>query len=229
MRPFKPLTIAGALLAGALLAGTVAAPAIAAPPPAPRCVGTDEITPHTVDVFWCAVPGAVSYQVFVNGARWTDLDPGYAPSLTLATLRHLPFNAAIAIEVRAVNAAGEVSAPSAPVFTRTAYYNDLVAPAPPTNLHVSAEPFGPRVAGCPRFLRWTAGIDNYNDSMGESEVYRDGTLVRVVRRGGADLGGLWAYIAADPPGTHVYTVKALDQGGNTSASSTPLSVTVTVC
>jgi hypothetical protein len=121
-----------------------------------------------------------------------------------------------------------VSAPSAPVSTRTAYYNDLIAPAPPTNLHVSAQAFGPPVAGCPRFLRWTAGIDNYNDTMGESEVYRDGTLVRVIRRGGQDLGGLWAYIAADL-GTHVYTVRTLDQGGTTSASSASLTVTVTGC
>jgi hypothetical protein len=229
MRPFTPLTIVGALLAGTLLATASAAPAVAAPPPPPSFVGVDEITPHTIDVFWAASPGAVSYQVFVNGTRWTNLDPGYAPSLTLATLRHLPFNAAVVIEVRAVNAAGEVSAPSAPVFERTAFYFDHIAPKPPTKVHVSAEPFGPTVAGCPRFLRWTAGIDNYNDTMGESEVYRDGTLVRVVRRGGNDLGGLWAYIAADPRGTHVYTVKTLDQGGNTSAASAPLTVTITGC
>jgi len=227
MRRFIRMTI-GALLAGMLAAGSVAAPAAAAPPPPPCCVGTDEITPHTVDLFWGASPGAISYQVFFNGVRWTDLDPAYPASLTLATLRHLPFNTAFAIEVRAVNAAGEVSAPSASVFGRTAYYLDTVAPAAPTNLHVSAAPFGPPVAGCPRFLRWTAGVDNNGDQMGESEVYRDGTLVRVVRRGGQDQAGLWHYIAADAPGPHVYTVKTLDQGGNTSPASAPLTV-VTGC
>jgi hypothetical protein len=228
MRQLSKMMITGALLAGALLAGSLAVPASAAPPAAPCCVGTDEITPHTVDLFWGAAPGAVSYQVFFNGVRWTDLDPAYPPSSTLATLRHLPFNTAFVIEVRAVDAAGQVSAPSA-VVGRTAFYLDRIAPAAPTNLHVSAQAFGPAAPGCPRFVRWTAGIDNYGDNFGESEVYRDGTLVRVVRRGGQDLGGLWHYIAADAPGAHVYTVRTLDQGGNTSATSAPLTVTVGGC
>jgi hypothetical protein len=211
-----------------LAVSSATAPVLASAPAAPCCVKTDEVTPHTVDIFWDAAPGAVAYQIFFNGTRWTDLDPTYPPSSTIATLRHLPFNTAFRIEVRAVDAAGQVSTPAA-VVGRTAYYNDRIAPTRPTNLTVSAEPFGTPVAGCQAFLRWTAGIDNFGDAYGDSEVYRDGVLVAVIRSGGLGRGGLWHYIAADQPGPHVYTVKTLDQGGNTSPPSAPLTVTFAGC
>lgn len=214
---------------GLVVVGAMVTPAAASPgPQAPCCLITDEITPHTIDLFWGASPDAVAYQVYVDGAQWTQFDPHDRPWNTFATLRHLPFNTSFTIEVRAVDAAGRLSAP-ATITARTNYYHDTIAPSAPTNLHVSASPFGPPVAGCPKYLRWTAGVDNYNDTMGDSEVYRDGVLVHVVRRGGQDTRGLWAYIGQDAPGPHTYTVKTLDQGGNTSPASAPLTVTFDGC
>lgn len=212
-----------------LAVAVMATPAAAtSPPPTPCCLNTDDITPHTIDLYWGDSPGAVEYRVYVDGVHWTQVDPGIPSWMPFTTLRHLPFNTFFTIEVRAVNAAGQMSAP-ATIVTKTAYYHDTIAPTAPTNLHVSASPFGPPVPGCPRYLRWTAGVDNRGDTMGDSEVYRDGVLVHVNRRGGQDTGGLWAYIGGDAPGPHTYTVKTLDQGGNTSPASEPLTVTFDGC
>jgi hypothetical protein len=110
------------------------------------------------------------------------------------------------LTVVAVDKAGNVSAPSAPVAARTAKW------MPPTNLRVTG------VSGGTVSLAW-------NPPSNMPWAYRQ--LVYDGGRGEALVGDLGlATMQRLAPGTHVFTVRAMHVSGDLSPASNPVTVTV---
>src|SRR6266478_3160898 len=111
------------------------APADTTAPTTPTGLSASAITTTSVILSWGAATdnvGVTGYRVYVNGTlvvsssstsvQITDLTPGFTRSFT----------------VSAVDAAGNVSAPSAPLPVTTPPLADTTAPATPTGLAASA-------------------------------------------------------------------------------------------
>lgn len=113
--------------------------------------------------------------------------------------------------VRARDAAGNWSAPSAPFAVST--LADTTPPAIPTALVASL------VTGSGFTLRWTAPKDNVRTAL--YEVFRDGVSLGTTTATSRVLTGLF------PETEYTMTVRAADAAGNWSAQSLPLPVTTT--
>ena len=111
--------------------------------------------------------------------------------------------------VRARDAAGNWSAPSAPLAVTT--LADTTPPAIPTGLVASL------VTGSSFTLRWTAPKDNVRTSL--YEVFRDGVSLGTTTATSRNLTGLF------PETEYAMTVRASDAAGNWSDQSLPLPVT----
>ena len=147
---------------------------------------------------WAPVADAARYRVTVDGTTAIEV------TQPAATLPSLPADGDHLLRVLAIDAAGNVSAASAPVTVTV----DQVAPAVPAGLNgASPTRSGPAV-GWPA----VAGADLYR-------VRRDGVLV-------AATHGVSFTDAIASDGTVAYTVSAVDLAGNESAQSAPLEVRV---
>jgi len=111
--------------------------------------------------------------------------------------------------VRARDAAGNWSAPSAPLAVTT--LADTTPPAVPTGLVASL------VTGSSLTLRWTAPKDNVRTSL--YEVFRDGVSLGTTTATSRNLTGLF------PETEYAMTVRASDAAGNWSDQSLALPVT----
>jgi len=130
---------------------------------------------------------------------------------TSATIGGLTANTSYTFTVKARDAAGNVSAASAPLtVTTNAPSGDTTAPSVPTNLAVTSK------TSSSVSLSWSASTDNvgvagYTVSYGSSNVNATGTS--------ATISGLTANTS------YTFTVKAYDAAGNVSAASAPLTAT----
>jgi hypothetical protein len=167
--------------------------------------------------------GPLTHEVLVDGVPTADalstVAPGTFPRPPVqgAWVRQLDPSRTYAFSVRAVDGAGNASAPSAPVTASTGPRSDTVAPTAPTLL--SAFDGGP--GQCPEelWLRWTASTDD-TDAAGaiDYEVRINGRINEVA----AGFTRTVTYTEVHGPNT--VTIVAVDRAGNASPPSNAITV-----
>ncbi len=167
------------------------------PPAAPADVAADASPTNGAPALtWSAVDGAVRYDLLRDG------DVVGSTSGTSLADTAVALDGTFSYTVLAVDAAGNASAPSAPVTVTV----DTGAPATPDGLAAGSP------TNAPPALTWNAaaGASRYR-------IYRDGAHVGTTATPGF-------VDTAAPDGAFAYTVVAVDDAGNTSAASDPLAV-----
>lgn len=175
-----------------------------AAPSVPVSLRTTASSVTSVALAWNASTdnvGVVSYRVY-RGTTLVATVSGTSYSVT-----GLSPNTSYSFTVRALDAAGNVSAASSTLSVRTP--TDTQAPTTPTGLTGTA---GTRSAS----LRWNAASDNVR--VASYRVYRGTTLIATVTGTTYTATGLTSNV------TYSFTVRALDAAGNVSAASSAVSV-----
>ena len=216
----RKLCLLSACVALAVVA--VAAPAAAAPRPKPQQDHTAPTVPtnvhitaateDTISLAWTASTdnsGSIHHYVTCYSG-W--LIPGAyciwgSPTPPAKTITHLVPGKEFSFQVKAVDAAGNESALSAPVTGSTA--PDVTPPTTPGNLRVTA------TTPSSVSLAWDRSSDRWSLTY---QVLMDGAVV-------ADAGDLAYRLRHLTPGTtHVFTVRAKDSSGNLSGESNAVTV-----
>jgi chitodextrinase len=178
------------------------------PPTAPTGLAATVVSAGEIDLSWSASTdnvGVSGYRIYRNGTQIASVD---SSTLTYADTT-VQSATSYSYTVRAFDAAGNLSDPSAAATVGTA---DITAPTAPTN--VTATPVSPTSVN----LSWTAATDDVGVTA--YTVFRDGVQI-------ATLGAVTSYsdTGALPATAQTYTVRAADAAGNTSAASAPVSAT----
>lgn len=183
-------------------------------PTAPSNLSVSNIAANSATISWSASSdnvGVTGYRIF-NGTTQIGSTTG---ALTY-NLTGLSANTAYNITVKAIDAAGNVSAASnAAAFTTPNISGpDTTAPTAPSGLHVMGSSTHNSVP-----LMWNASTDNVGVT--GYQIFRGSTLVATVS--GSTLEYLVTGLSADT--AYTFTVKAIDAAGNVSAASNAISVT----
>jgi cellulose 1,4-beta-cellobiosidase len=177
-------------------------------PSAPTGVKVTGTTSSSVALSWTAATdnvGVTGYRVY----RGTTL--AGSPTGTSFTDTGLSASTAYSYTVKAVDAAGNVSAASSAVSATTSAASDTTAPSAPTGLTVTG------TTSSSVALSWSAATDNVGVT--GYQVFRGSTLVGSPTTTSFTDTGLAASTA------YTYTVKAVDAAGNVSAASAAVSAT----
>jgi Fibronectin type III domain len=195
---------------------TVTTLADTAAPPAPTLSGMVR-GPSQVRLTWNRVEDDtstfVTYRIFANGAQVTQHLNWYGE--TDVVLRHLAPSTTYTFTVRALDQDSNASESNA-VTLNTEASSDVTPPSAPTNVRIVGS------NGCPEFfVGWTQSTDN-NDpqSLIEYEIYVNGILSPLAVSAGVDQD----FVYATDSGANTFTVKAVDQAGNTSGASNGVTV-----
>ncbi|WP_051240514.1 lytic polysaccharide monooxygenase [Paenibacillus alvei] len=183
-------------------------------PTAPAGAAASNIGATNATITWSASTdnvGVTGYRIF-NGANQIATTNG---ALT-ANLTGLTSNTSYTITVKAVDAAGNISAASnAVTFTTLPVTGpDTVAPTAPSSLHVMGSSTSTTVP-----LMWNASSDNVGVT--GYQVFRGTTLIATVS--GSTVEYLVTGLTANT--SYSFTVKAIDAAGNVSSASNVLNVT----
>src|SRR5438552_2755535 len=190
------------------VSATTKAPLDTQAPSIPTNLAASAITPTTLTLSWNAATDNVAvagYRVYLNGTLLLS------PSSTSAQIIELTPDFTRSFTVAAFDAAGNASAPSAPLSVTTPPLADTTAPTTPTGLAASA------LTATSLTLSWSPATDNVGVT--GYRVYRNGTLAASPSGTSASITGLLASVL------YSFTVSDVDAAGNASASSAPLSVT----
>src|SRR5881392_3830045 len=190
------------------VSATTKAPLDTQAPSIPTNLAASAITPTTLTLSWNAATDNVAvagYRVYLNGTLLLS------PSSTSAQIIELTPNFTRSFTVAAFDAAGNASAPSAPLSVTTPPLADTTAPTTPSGVAASA------LTSSSLTLSWSPATDNVGVT--GYRVYRNGTLAASPSGTSASITGLLASVL------YSFTVSAVDAAGNASASSAPLSVT----
>jgi len=185
------------------------------PPTAPGQFAAGTATETTIPVSWEASTdetGVAGYRVYRDGALVTSVTTG-----TSYTHTGLACATTYALEVRAYDAAGNVSPPAAVTATTAACPLDDVPPSAPANLQATGS------TGTSVSVAWDAASDNVGVT--RYQAYLDNAFV-------ADVGApqtSYTYAGLLCGTSHTAQVKALDANGNASGLSAPLTVTTAAC
>jgi chitodextrinase len=160
-------------------------------------------TRSTDDVTWWTL----GYRVFTNGVPATNVN-WYGERDVV--LRHLAPATTYTFTVEANDFNGNTTM-SNPVTLTTASTNDVTPPSAPTNVHIAGS------NGCPEFfVGWTQSTDDTDPQyLIEYEIYVNGVLSPLAVSAGVDQD----FVYATASGANTFTVKAVDQAGNTSDAS----------
>jgi chitodextrinase len=160
-------------------------------------------TRSTDDITWWTL----GYRVFTNGVRATHVN-WYGERDVV--LRHLTPGTTYTFTVEANDFNGNTTM-SNPITLTTATTNDVTPPSAPTNVRIVGS------NGCPEFfVGWTQSTDNSDpQSLIEYEIYVNGVLSPLAVSAGVDQD----FVYATDSGANTFTVKAVDQAGNTSEAS----------
>src|SRR6266513_2210076 len=190
------------------VSATTKAPLDTQAPSIPTNLAASAITPTTLTLSWNAATDNVAvagYRVYLNGTLLLS------PSSTSAQIIELTPDFTRSFTVAAFDAAGNASAPSAPLSVTTPPLADTTAPTTPSGVAASA------LTSSSLTLSWSPATDNVGVT--GYRVYRNGTLAASPSATSASITGLLASVL------YSFTVSAVDAAGNASASSAPLSVT----
>src|SRR5215211_2914375 len=182
-----------------------------AAPPAPTLSGLVR-GPSQVELTWDRVEDDsstfVGYQIFANGVRVTEHLNWYAE--TSVVLRHLTPSTTYTFTVKALDQDENASTSNAVTLTTEAS-SDVTPPSAPTNVRIVG------ANGCPEFfVGWSQSTDDSDPQyLIEYEIYVNGVLSPLAVSAGVDED----FVYATASGANVFTVKAVDQAGNTSAAS----------
>lgn len=168
-------------------------------------------TRSTDDITWWSL----GYRVFVNGVRVTAHVNWYAE--TSVVLRHLTPSTSYTFSVQADDFNGNTTMSNAVTLTTEAT-SDVTPPSAPTNVRI-VENNG----ACEFWVAWTESTDDTDPQYAiEYEIYVNGVLSPLAVGAGIDRD----FVYGDASGVSTFTVKAVDQAGNTSAAS---NATTDVC
>jgi chitodextrinase len=189
----------------------VTTPPDTAAPPAPTLSGLVR-GPSQVRLTWNRVEDDtsefVTYRIFANGTRVTQHLNWYGE--TDVVLRHLTPSTTYTFTVKALDASSNASTSNA-VTLMTEASSDVTPPSAPTNVRIVGS------NGCPEFwVGWTQSTDDTDPQyLIEYEIYVNGVLSPLAVSAGVDNDFVYATVS----GANTFTVKAVDQAGNTSAAS----------
>ena len=191
---------------------TVTTPADTTSPTAPQLSGTvrgpSQVsltwTPSTDDITWWSL----GYRIFANGAAVTEHVNWWAERTVV--LRHLMPATSYAFTVEANDFNGNTAMSNAVALTTEAT-SDVTPPSAPTNVRIV------RDQGCGEvWLGWTQSTDDTDPQFAiEYEIYVNGVLSPLPVAAGIDED----FVYATAHGDNTFTVKAVDQAGNTSEAS----------
>src|SRR6266480_1905741 len=191
------------------VSATTKAPLDTQAPSIPTNLAASAITPTTLTLSWNAATDNVAvagYRVYLNGTLLLS------PSSTSAQIIELTPDFTRSFTVAAFDAAGNASAPSAPLSVTTPPLADTTAPSTPSGL------VGVAVSSSQINLSWTAATDNVGVT--GYNVYRGGTQI-------ATLGVVTTFqnTGLTASTNYSYTVRAFDAAGNVSGQSMAASAT----
>jgi chitodextrinase len=182
------------------------------PPSAPTGVAASNVTASSVTLSWSASTddtGVVLYQVYVNGTVSTNTF-----GTLRATVTGLTAATSCVFTVKALDAAGNVSSPSAAITVTTLGGGlDTTPPSAPAGLTSSA------VTDTSVTLSWTASTDDVG--VVGYDVLNGSIVAATATSTSATVTGLTA------SSTFSFAIRARDAAGNVSATSTALAVTTT--
>jgi chitodextrinase len=191
---------------------TVTTPRDTTPPTAPELSGTVR-GPSQVALTWTASTDDITwwtlgYRIFANGAPVTEHVNWYWERGVV--LRHLTPATTYTFTVEANDFNGNTTM-SNPVSLTTGATNDVTPPSAPTNVRITGS------FGCPEFfVGWTQSVDDTDPQhLIEYEIYVNGVLSPLPVSAGVDED----FVYATDSGANTFTVKAVDQAGNTSQAS----------
>lgn len=196
----------GALSLPARAQNTAPSVADLTPPTAPTGLSLTRATPTQLSFRWTASTdnvGVVRYQVFRGTVQVGE------PTGTSFTLGDLKPSTSYTITVRALDAAKNKSAASAPLVATTTHTTDLTPPTVPGGLKLDS------ATATSLTISWTASTDNVGVT--GYQVFNSGGWVATVTSPKYQMTGLTAGKA------YALSVRAMDAVGNVSASSATLS------
>ena len=207
---------------------TAETPGDTIPPSAPVLTAT-ALGPSRVQLTWSKsvdnIPNyCCTYSISRNGSPLTQhINDAAAPSGYLSVIiRHLPPGTVNTFTVTAIDFTGRNSSTSNSASAETWPSTDTTPPSVPTNLHTISVDTG----GGELWLGWTQSVDETDAQNNiEYEIYVDGVLSPLPVSAGVDFD----FVYALPGCENTFTVKAVDQTGNTSAASAPIKVRFWVC
>ncbi len=179
-------------------------------PTAPSNLISSNLTQTSVDLAWTASTdnvGVTGYEVYQNDVKVTTV------TTTSHNVTGLDVETAYNYSIKAIDAAGNISALSNKVFITTLAAPDTEAPTAPTSLAVS------NVTQTTADLAWTASTDNV--AVTGYNVYQGSTVIATVTTTNYNVTGLTAAT------NYTFSVKAKDEAGNVSAASNTIGVTTT--
>jgi chitodextrinase len=161
-------------------------------------------TPSTDDITWWTL----GYRVFANGAPVTEHVNWYWERQVV--LRHLAPATTNTFTVQATDFNGNFTMSNLVTLT-TEPTSDVTPPSAPTNVRIVGG------FGCPEFfVGWTESTDETDPQhLIEYEIYVNGVLSPLAVSAGVDQD----FVYATDSGANTFTVKAVDQAGNTSEAS----------
>ena len=188
---------------------TVTTPRDTTPPTAPVLTGIVrgpsqvrlEWTRSTDDITWWTL----GYRVFVNGGPATAHVNWYGERIVV--IRHLTRATPYTFAVEANDYNGNTTMSNTVTLTTEAS-SDLTPPSAPTNVRIVGS------NGCPEFfVGWIQSTDDTDPQhLIEYEIYVNGVLSPLAVSAGVDQD----FVYATDSGANTFTVKAVDQAGNTS-------------
>jgi len=199
------------------------------PPSAPVLQATT-LGPSQVQLTWSKsvdnIPNyCCSYAFSRNGSPLTqNINAAAAPSgYESVIIRHLPPGTVNTFTVTAIDYTGRNSTTSNTASAETWPSTDTTPPSVPTNLHIVSLDTG----GGEAWLGWTQSTDNTDAQNNiEYEIYVNGVLSPLPVSAGIDIDFAYTLMGVCE---NTFTVKAVDQSGNTSAASAPVKVKLWVC
>jgi hypothetical protein len=198
-------------------------------PPTGPVLQATALTPSQVQLTWTrstdnAAAYCCYYDVTMNGAEVTE-NIYYVPAASgkeSVLIRHLKPGSTNSFRVTASDTAGGNTSFSNIVTVTMQPSSDTIPPAAPTNLHLVSDS-----NGCAEvWVGWTESLDNSDiQDQIEYEIFVNGVLSPLPVSAGVDFD----FVYGTAYGENVFTVKAVDRSGNTSAASAPLKLFLQPC
>jgi len=188
-------------------------------PPSTPVLQAAVLGPSQVQLTWTKstdnIPNhCCSYSINMNGSKYTQHINWVAapPDKLSATIRHLPPGSTNSFSISVSDWSGGNVATSNTATATTHPSNDRTPPSVPTSLRILAD----NSCDDEVWLGWNEASDDTDGQNAiEYEIYVNGVLSPLPISAGIDFD----FVYANPAGESIFTVKAVDRSGNTSAAS----------